>query len=188
MSSERGETTATGTSGTAGWVLGGAVGGAIGAAAFGALIWALDPAIVEAAIPAIYGLELVGPVGWGIHIAHGIVLGLLFGFLVTRKLILGTLRMTVETDALSRTGIWLRVVAAGFVFGLAIWAILPVLVLPVWIDALAADPAGGFPILAAESLAGHLLFGTVLGAVFGAVVDLTDRVAEMPFDDRASTA
>jgi hypothetical protein len=188
MSTERSETAATGADGTAGWLLGGALGGAVGAAAFGALIWALDPQIVEAAIPAIYGLELEGPVGWGIHLAHGAVLGIVFGLLVTRRLILGTLRMTVETDALSRTGIWLRVVAAGFVFGLAVWAILPVLVLPVWIDALGADPAGGFPILAAESLAGHLLFGTVLGAVFGAVVDLTDRVAEMPFDERAATA
>lgn len=182
MSTEQSETAATGIGGSAGWILGGVVGGAIGAVAFGALIWAMDPAIVEATIPEIYGLETVGAVGWAIHVLHGIVLGLVFGFIVTRKLILGTLRMTVETDALSRTNVWIRVVVAGFVFGLAVWAILPVIVLPVWAGTLGADPAGNFPVFAAESLLGHLLFGTVLGLVFATLVDLTDRVAEMPLE------
>ncbi|TYL40614.1 hypothetical protein CV102_03330 [Natronococcus pandeyae] len=183
MSTEQSETAETGMSGSGGWVVGGAVGGAIGALAFGALVWALDPAVVQAAIPAIYGLDPVGIVGWGIHVAHGVVLGVLFGFLVTREFILGTLRMTVETDALSRTGVWLRVVAAGFVFGLSIWAILPVLVLPAWVEALGADPAGEFPVFAAESLVGHLLFGTVLGLVFATMVDLTDRLATPPLEE-----
>ncbi|WP_306057347.1 hypothetical protein [Natronococcus wangiae] len=183
MSTEQSETAATGIGGGAGWVLGGAVGGAIGAAAFGALIWALNPEVVQAAIPAIYGLASVGVVGWTIHIVHGIVLGLLFGYLVTREFILGTLRMTVETDALSRTGVWIRVVAAGFVFGLAIWAILPVLVLPAWVEALGADPAGEFPVFAVESLVGHLLYGTVLGLVFATMVDLTDRLATSPLEE-----
>ncbi|MFC4437149.1 MULTISPECIES: hypothetical protein [Natrialbaceae] len=183
MSTEQSETAETGIGGSTGWVLGGAIGGAIGAIAFGALISALDPAVVEVAIPAIYGLDLVGIVGWGIHVAHGIVLGVLFAFLVTREFILGTLRMTVETDALSRTSVWIRVVAAGFVFGLAIWAILPVVVLPAWVEALGADPAGEFPVFAVESLVGHLVFGTVLGLVFATVFDLTDRLAPPPLEE-----
>jgi hypothetical protein len=182
MSTEQSETAAAGVGGSAGWILGGAVGGAIAAVAFGALIWAMNPAVVEATIPEIYGLEPVGAVGWGIHIVHGVVLGLIFGFLVTRKLILGTLRMTVETDALSRTSVWIRVVGAGFVFGLAVWAVLPVIVLPVWSGTLGADPAADFPVFAAESLLGHLVFGTVLGLVFATLVDLTDRVAETPLE------
>ncbi|WP_293032478.1 hypothetical protein [Natronococcus sp.] len=180
MSTEQSETATIVSGGRVGWVLGGAVGGAIGAIAFGALVWLLDPAVVETTIPEIYGLEAVGVAGWGIHVAHGIALGVVFGFLITRELILGTLRMTVETDALSRTGVWIRVVAAGFVFGLAVWAILPVIVLPVWAETLGADPAGEFPVFAAESLLGHLLFGTGLGLVFATLVDLSDRVAECP--------
>lgn len=180
MSTEPGETAAVGGGGRAGWILGGAISGAVGAIAFGALVWFLDPGIVETTIPEIYGLEPVGVVGWGIHVAHGVVLGLAFGFLVTRELILETLWMTLETDALSRTGVWIRVVGAGFVFGLAVWAILPVIVLPVWAGTLGAEPAGEFPVFAAESLLGHLLFGTVLGLVFATLVDLTDRVAENP--------
>ncbi|WP_049888653.1 hypothetical protein [Natronococcus occultus] len=179
MSTERSETTVADVGGV-GWVVGGAVGGAIGSIAFGAILWLLDPAVVEITIPEFYGLEPVGAVGWGIHAAHGIVLGLLFGFLVTRDPILRTLRMTVDTDALSRTDVWIRVVGAGFVFGLAIWAILPVIVLPVWADTLGAGGAGEFPAFAAESLLGHVLFGTVLGLVFATVVDLTDRVAAVP--------
>lgn len=182
MSVEREETSATGIGGSTDWIIGGVLGGAVGAAAFGVLMWALDPEVVAVAIPAIYGLDPIGAVGWGIHLVHGIVLGLLFGFLITRDLILGTLRMTVETDALSRTSVWVRVASAGFVFGLAIWAILPLLVLPVWAEAIAAEPAGEFPVFAIESLFGHLLFGTTLGLVFATVVDLTDRVAEAPFE------
>jgi len=81
MNGESETTTAFGLRGTTGWFVGGALGGAIGAVAFGIVMVLLEPGVLEAAIPAIYGLEPAGPLGWGIHIAHGIVLGLLFGLL-----------------------------------------------------------------------------------------------------------
>ncbi|SDQ34691.1 hypothetical protein [Natronobacterium texcoconense] len=165
------------------WTVGGALGGAIGAAVFGLLVWLFDPEVVAVAIPAIYGLEPVGVVGWGIHVAHGIVLGLVFGFLMTRQAVLEFAQMDVETAALSRSGMWVRTVAAGFVFGLTIWAILPLLVLPVWIDAIGTEAAGDFPATAVESLVGHVLFGTVLGLVFATTVDLRSRTGEAPIED-----
>ncbi len=173
---------ANGLSGHTDWLVGGTLGGAIGAVAFGIVMWLLDPNVLSAAIPAIYGLEPVGPVGWGIHVAHGIGLGIVFGLLITRPLALGILRSDAETDALARTGIIFRTIAAGFVFGLVVWAVLPLLVLPVWMDTVGGS--GGANALTSTvtgSLFGHLLFGTVLGAVFAATVDLHDRTAETPF-------
>ncbi|ARS91430.1 hypothetical protein [Natrarchaeobaculum aegyptiacum] len=183
MASDTENTSIVGISSSWGWPIGGALGGALGAAAFGLLMWIFDPDVLASAIPAIYGLEPIGVVGWGIHIAHGIVLGLVFGFLVTRGPILGIVATSAETDALSRTGIAFRVVAAGFVFGLAIWAILPVLVLPVWVEAIGAQAAADFPAAAVESMLGHLLFGLVLGIVFAATIDLGDRPAQSPFEE-----
>ncbi|RQG92573.1 hypothetical protein [Natrarchaeobius chitinivorans] len=183
MSAESDTTSAFGISSQWGWPIGGALGGAVGAAAFGILMWVFDPDILTAAIPAIYGFEPVGVAGWGIHIAHGIVLGIVFGFLVTRDLILGAVTMNPETDVLSQTAIAARIVAAGFVFGLAIWAILPLIVLPVWLEAIGTEAAGEFPAIAVESLVGHLLFGTVLGIVFAATVDVSDRSPGNPFEE-----
>ena len=164
-----------GIGGTAGWTIGGALGGAIAAAAFGLLMWAFDPEIVEAAIPAIYGFDPSTALGMGIHLLHGAVLGVIFGFLVTRPAVLGVLSTNVETELVSETGLALRLVAAGFVFGLALWAVLPVIVLPVWAATLGTDAAGQFPAIAVESMFGHMLFGLVLGLVFAVVADVSDR-------------
>lgn len=67
-------------------------------------------------------------------------------------------------------------------FGLAVWAILPLLVLPVWIETTGGG-AGDFPTAAAESLGGHLLFGTILGFVFATIVDLSDRPTKRPLEE-----
>ncbi|WP_255169734.1 hypothetical protein [Natrononativus amylolyticus] len=179
MSTESEHVTTFGIRSRVGWPIGGAVAGAVGAVGFGIVMWLFDPEIVAAAIPAIYGLEPTGVVGWGIHVAHGAVLGVVFAFLVTRELVLGVLQADVETEAISRTNVMLRIVGAGFAFGLLIWAVLPVLVLPVWTAALGTAAAGEFPTIAVESMVGHLVFGTVMGAVFAVTIDLTDR----PTDD-----
>ncbi|THE66338.1 hypothetical protein D8Y22_03455 [Salinadaptatus halalkaliphilus] len=183
MGTDTENTSAFGIDSTWGWPIGGALGGALGAAAFGLVVWFADPDIVAVAIPAVYGLDPVGVVGWGIHIAHGIVLGLIFGFLVTRSRIHGIIRTSAETDALSQTSVALRVIAAGFVFGLAIWALLPLIVLPVWIEAIGTQAAADFPAAAVESLAGHVLFGIVLGLVFAVLMDLETRPAHSPLEE-----
>lgn len=167
----------SGLSGSTGWVIGGAFGGTIGAVAFGIVIFVLDPEFLMVTIPAIYGLEPVGPLGWVIHIAHGIILGVIFGLLVMRDSILGILRTDVETDALSQAGIILRMIGAGFVYGMTVWAILPLIVLPVWITTVGVGEQT-FPATPAISLLGHALFGVVLGAIFAATVDLRDQTVD----------
>ncbi|WP_255191064.1 hypothetical protein [Natronobeatus ordinarius] len=177
------QTTGFGIESRYGWPIGGALGGVIGAAAFGLLLWLFDPEFVEVAIPGIYGIEATGITGWLIHLVHGAVLGMLFGFLVTRRPILGILRTDVETDAIAGRGNWVRLVAAGFVYGLAIWAILPVTILPLWVEVFGAAAAGGFPTLVVESMLGHFVFGIVLGLVFAVTVDLRDRGASEPLEE-----
>ncbi|WP_290814156.1 hypothetical protein [Halovivax sp.] len=170
-----------GLGGTVGWAIGGAVGGAIGAAAFGLLMWAFDPGVLEAAVPGIYGFDSSTALGMSLHVLHGAALGVVFGFLVTRPAVLGIVRTDVETEAVSETGLALRIVAAGFVFGLAVWAILPLLVLPVWVDAIGTAAAGDFPAIAVESLLGHTLFGLVLGLVFAVLADVSNRPINLRF-------
>ncbi|ELY85066.1 hypothetical protein [Natrialba taiwanensis] len=182
MSAESDTQSAVGIENLSGWPIGSALGGAIGALAFGLLMWVYDPDTVSAAIPGIYGLDPVGVVGWGIHIVHGILLGLLFGLLVTRNVFLGVIMTSPETGALSRTGLTLRLIGAGFVFGLAIWAILPLLVLPVWIEAIGTGTATEFPTTAIESMLGHVIFGSVLGLVFALVTDLRSRSPGTPLE------
>ncbi|MFP8955943.1 hypothetical protein ACLI4Y_04385 [Natrialbaceae archaeon A-CW3] len=178
MSGDTDTTTEVGIDGRLGWPISGAIGGAIGALAFGLLVWLVDPAVIETTIPGAYGLESTGLIGWAIQLVHGAVLGLLFAFVVTRQSILGVLRTSVETDALARTSLAARLAAAGFVFGLAVWAVLPVIVLPVIAGVIGTEQAAEFPGLAAEGLVGHLLFGTVLGIVFALTTDLSGRASK----------
>lgn len=172
----------TGMASSFGWAIGGAVGGTAGTILFGLVMWVVDPEVFSTAIPALYGIEARGTVGWLLHVVHGVVLGLVFGFLVTRRPVLGVIETDVETDALSRTGTGARVVAAGFAYGLAVWAVLPVAVQPVWAGAVGGD-ASAFPAVALESMGGHLLFGIVLGAVFAAIVDVSDRSTPDPLKE-----
>ncbi|WP_254528498.1 hypothetical protein [Natrinema gelatinilyticum] len=184
MEGESNTAAAFGLSNSAGWIVGGALGGALGAIAFGIVMVLFEPGVVSSAIPAIYGLQPVDPIGWSIHVAHGIALGVVFGLIVTRKPILGALRRDVETDVISRTGIIVRTIAAGFIFGLTVWAILPLLVLPVWVDTVSTGGSQTFPATTATSLLGHLLFGTVLGAVFAATVDLRAYTSDTVLSER----
>ncbi|GAB3030508.1 hypothetical protein [Natronobiforma cellulositropha] len=182
MSGESEVSTEFGVGGVAGWVLGGAIGGALGALAFGLLVWFVDPEVVEVVIPSIYGFDEGGSIGWAIHTAHGAVLGVIFGFIVTRSVVLGALRSPVETDPIAGASLTLRLAGAGFAYGLAVWAILPLLLLPAWAGAVGGE-AAEFPGAAVETLAGHAVFGIVLGLVFGTVADLTARQTDDPLEE-----
>ncbi|SEH16553.1 hypothetical protein SAMN04487967_2702 [Natronorubrum sediminis] len=182
MSYQIDDPTTFGIGGYANWLVGGAVGGAIGSLLFGAILWVMDPSIITDAIPAIYGLEPIGTAGWLFHLAHGLVIGGVFGLLVTRGPILGTITADVETGFLSAMGPGLRLTLAGVVYGLAVWAVLPVLALTLWTTVGGgADP--GFPGLALESLTGHLLYGLLLGALFALITDMTSEIetVDAPF-------
>lgn len=183
MSAESEERTGHGIGGGYGWPIGGILGGLVGTAAFGLLLWLLDPEILRTTIPELYGIQAGGMTGWLSHLALGAVLGLVFGFLVTREVVLGVLLADLETPALSGTGATLRFIGAGLAFGLAVWALLPVFAIPMQIGVVERGAADAFPTFAVEGLAGHAIFGALLGAVFAAVVDVTARSPGTPFGE-----
>lgn len=168
------------------WLLGGALGGVVGSALFGVVLWMVDPHIVTEAIPAIYGFE-PGTVGWVFHLVHGLVLGVLFGLLVSRQIVLGTLAADVETEFLAAMSLGTRFVLAGIVYGLAIWAILPIVGLTVVGTITGAEVE--FPAIGTGTLLGHMLYGAILGALFSAFVNVAPRAAEAeaPFEETDTT-
>ena len=176
------EAAKTGIESRVGWPIGGILGGGLGAIAFGLVLWMVDPAIIEEAIPAFYGFDPDPLLGWALHVVHGAIIGLVFALVVTRPIIVGVLRTSPETDAISRTSLTVRLVGAGIVFGFAIWAILPMIALPVIGGTFGGDAAEAFLGAAVETMVAHVAYGLVLGLVFALVVDLRDRRGDSPIE------
>lgn len=129
----------------------GTVGGIVGAIVFGAMMAMQTPAVLEMAIPAMYGLD-GGIAGMAIHVAHGAVLGVVFATLL------------VATGRSSTGPIGTAV--AGLGYGLVVWAILAVVVMPIWLSAVGFGMAPSVPNVAVESFVGHAVYGLVLGVTY----------------------
>lgn len=135
----------------------GTIGGIAGAIVFGAMMAIQTPEVLEAAIPALYGLE-GGLVGMVVHVAHGAVIGVVFA---------AVLVATGRTDPGLATGGIL-----GIAYGLVVWAVLAVVVMPIWLSAVGFEMAPAVPNIAVESLVGHAAYGLVLGVTY-AVLERT---------------
>lgn len=189
MGAQSENTIGYGIASSSNWLIGGGVGGVVGALIFGGLLWIIDPTIVIETIPAIYGLSPGEFLGWGFHLAHGLVLGVVFGFLVSRPLIAGTLTADAETDLIAAMGPRLRLTAAGIIYGLAVWTVLPVTALSIW-TAVGSVGTPAFPSTAVESLLGHMLYGLLLGALFSVLVEMPPNAEETkaPFEETPDSA
>ena len=183
MSEDTNTLTNAGVGGRLNWLLGGALGGLVGAALFGVLLWLFDPSIVTEAIPAVYGFEADGTTGWTFHLANGMVLGIVFAFLVTREPILGALTADVETPALDRLGPNGRLMFAGVVYGMAVWAIVPGILFSILMTVWGLESP--FPWGSVYNLVGHLVYGFLLGGLVSVFVDLEHelREADAPFEE-----
>ncbi|APW97018.1 histidine kinase [Halobiforma lacisalsi AJ5] len=129
----------------------GTVGGIVGAIVFGALMALQTPGVLEMAIPSMYGLE-GGLAGMVIHVSHGAVLGVVFA-----ALLVGTGRRDLRPG---------RATVAGLAYGIAVWAVLAVVVMPIWLSAVGFEMAPSVPNVALESLVGHAAYGIVLGLAY----------------------
>lgn len=172
----------TGISGTLNWLAGGALGGIVGAILFGGLLWLVDPAILTDSIPGVYGFE-GGLIGWALHLVHGLILGVIFGFFLTREVILGTITADVETPALAAMSPNVRITFAGLVYGLAVWVVISGIFLSVL--ATVGSLTDPLPWVSAYNLVGHLLFGMLLGALLSIFIDVETRAreTEAPFPE-----
>lgn len=160
----------TGSHGTPEAALAGVLGGVVGTAAFGALMELLDQAFVRSFVPALLGLEQRGLVGWTVHLLTGAVLGLLFGLIVSREIVRELLVPYDGDPELGPLDVRARLVAAGLTYGLAVWAVLPMIVLPVWLGYVGGEQIEAFPGSSLVSLSAHAVFGILLGAVYSLVV------------------
>jgi uncharacterized membrane protein YagU involved in acid resistance len=146
---------------TAGNWKAGVAAGLAGALPFGFMMALLveDP-IIAVAIPSMYGLappanELAG---FFVHMSHGAVLGVVFA---------GLLGLVGLTGASARTQ-----VGAGLGFGVAVWLVLAVVVMPIWLGAVGSPANPPLPNVSVPSLVGHAVYRTVLGAAYYALEDL----------------
>ncbi|WP_241432369.1 DUF6789 family protein [Halogeometricum borinquense] len=129
----------------------GVVAGLLGAVAFSALLAISAPAALTAAIPSMYGLS-GGMAGMGIHLSHGALLGVVF---------VAVLRLWPDPG---RTVT--RAAIAGTAYGVVLWGILAVFVMPLWLSAVGFAGAPSLPAFDLMSLVGHVLYGIVLGATY----------------------
>lgn len=121
----------------------GVAGGIAGGVAFGLLMAAMAPEMLETMIPSMYGLE-GGLAGWVVHLSHAAVLGVVFA-----AILVAAGRPTVSLAAGA---------GAGVAYGIVLWAVLAVVVMPVWLGM-----AQMVPNLDVGSLVGHAVYGLVLG-------------------------
>ena len=128
----------------------GALGGILGAIAFGAMAAMMMPPMLEEMIPMMYGLE--GELaGWAIHVFHGVVLGVVFALIVD----------AIDVDLSLPTG-----AASGVGYGIVVWAVLAVVVMPVWLGMTEMVPDVNL-----QSLGGHAVYGLILGVVYVALAE-----------------
>lgn len=135
----------------------GAIGGAIGALAMGGFITAMSAPVLAVAIPSLYFLAPPPslPIGFGVHVFHGIVLGVVFAGIAS----------AVEIDSPGTT------VGLGIAWGVVTWIALAGLLMPVWLGAVGSPASPPFPNFAMPSLLWHVVYGLVLGVTFVAIRD-----------------
>jgi len=136
----------------------GAVAGFVGSLLMGAMMHMMGNAgTLQMGIPAMYGVE--GPalgVGWALHQWHGVVLGVVYVLGVEN---VGALR----GKARSLGG----AVGFGVGFGVLIM-VLPIFVMPLWLDAMGFGGAPPFPNIAVP----QTLMSTVIHVVYAIPVGL----------------
>jgi hypothetical protein len=140
----------------------GAVGGFLGSALFGLIMQFVMPApVLGMAVPAMYGIE--GPAlaaGWAIHQFHGVVLGVAYVVLVRTA--------GLDDTARSLGG------AAGLGVGYGVLTtLLPVIVMPLWLQAVGFAGAPPFPNLAVPAtiitLIGHVVYALPVAVAYALV-------------------
>ena len=149
MSTSTETTTDTGVS-LADWQAG-VVGGIAGAAVMAVLISIMNAAVLQGAIPALYGLS-GGVAGWVVHLSHGAVLGVVFAALVEQ---------VYPGEQSAGT-----VVGLGLLWGVVTWIGLAALVMPLWLSAVGFPMAPPFPNFAPPSLVWHAVYGAGLGVAY----------------------
>ncbi len=125
----------------------------------GIMLQVMMTPVIAKAIPALYGMDgLV--VGWIAHLFHSLVLGLVFGAIVTSLPALREYANQVTTSA-----------GLGIAYGVVVWIIAAAIVMPIWLSAVGFPGAPPLPNFNPMSLLGHVVYGVILGALFPIVLN-----------------
>jgi hypothetical protein len=143
------QTTARTDSTIATWQAG-TVAGIAGGVLMGIMLTVQMTPVIEMAIPAMYGLA-----GWVAHLAHSAILGVAFAAIL------------VGADATDRS-IGATALAGG-AYGIVLWAVLAVLVMPIWLQTVGFANAPALPNISVMSLVGHVVYGLATGVAFAFV-------------------
>lgn len=92
-------------------------------------------------------------IGWIAHLAHSAIAGLVFAFLLASSDTLEACRESLGQSA-----------GVGLIYGVLLWIVGASLIMPYWASAIGLD-AASFPNFGTQRLAGHLVYGVVLGLV-----------------------
>ncbi|WP_458189527.1 histidine kinase [Haladaptatus sp. NG-WS-4] len=131
----------------------GVLSGLIAGAVMGVMLTMQMRPVIEHAIPALWGLD-GGAAGWTIHMVNSAIFGVLFATVMS---------VSALRDSSDSVG---RSTALGVGYGVAIWIVAAVIVMPIWLQTVGFPQAPGVPNVSMQSLVGHVIFGLVLGALY----------------------
>lgn len=117
-------------------------------------------------VGALYGFESVA-VGWVVHLFHSAVFGVIFAGVVS----VGPLK--------EHAAFFPESIGVGAGYGVAVWAFGSVIAMPLWLEA-AGMGGPGVPNVSPMSLAGHVVYGVLLGGLFPAVHSLAHDLRVEP--------
>lgn len=147
------------------WVRG-AFGGFVGSVAFGLFMaFIMPPPMLEVVIPNLYGIaatpEAPAPLaGWAFHQFHGVMLGLAYVAYVEFPSVSAWWEPRTLTGG----------VVHGLIWGVATTIVLPILVMPVWLQTVGFAGTPPFPNVSFPAtlmgLIGHVVYAVPLGLLY----------------------
>jgi hypothetical protein len=135
----------------------GVAGGLAGGVVMGALMLLMNDAVIAVAIPSLYSLAppKTVPVGFAVHVFHGVTLGVAFAGIV------GVLDFESPGKA----------IGLGLAWGVVTWVALAAVLMPIWLDVVGSPASPPPPNFVLPSLLWHAVYGLVLGGVYVAAND-----------------
>lgn len=133
---------------------GGAVAGLVATIVMGIVIVLTDLTTLRGAIAGLYGLQGNLVAGWGAHLVHGTLFGMLFAIILADP---GLYRLTDWH--------W-KTVVAGVVYGLVLSIVGAGIIMPIWLGVVGFPAPPSLLNVTVPTLTWHLIYGLVLGGIF----------------------
>lgn len=144
---------------------GGAIAGFFATVVMGLVITATDLTVLRSAIAGLYGFEGSLLAGWVAHLVHGTLFGVVFAFVLADPGLYGVERWVWKTTL------------AGVVYALGLAVVATGFVMPVWLGLAGVGTVPEMPFVTTATVAWHVVYGLVLGAVYPYAVDLAEPQA-----------